>query len=106
MTWLSIRAVVMAMGLLYMLALWSNVYYTKLWIHWFHDHGATISNGSVTIRRTSLVGVGHSKSDLIVPLMRHIVYCVMVGALALYYKALGTEPTMLRMGTILGRPYC
>jgi hypothetical protein len=44
------------------------MYYMGLWIHWFHDHGATISNGSVTIGQTSLVGMGYSRSDSIVPL--------------------------------------
>ena len=38
-------------------------------MHWFRDHGATIPNGTVTIRRTSLVGVGHLRSDSIVSLM-------------------------------------
>ena len=49
------------------------VYYTGLWIHWFHDHDATILNGTVTIRRTSLVGVSHSGSDPIMPLMLRMV---------------------------------
>jgi hypothetical protein len=40
------------------------VCYTGLWIHWFRDHDATIPNGSVTIGRTSLVGVGHSRFEL------------------------------------------
>jgi hypothetical protein len=66
----------------------------------------TISNGSVTIGRTPLVGVGHSRLDSIVPLMLHMVCCVMVRALALYYRFLGTAPTLLRRGNISGRPYC
>jgi hypothetical protein len=49
------------------------VCYTRLRIHWFRDHDATILNSSVTIGRTSLIGVGHSSSDLIVPLMLHTV---------------------------------
>jgi hypothetical protein len=53
------------------------VCYTGLWIHWFRDLGATIPNGSVTIRHTSLVGVGHSRSDSIVPLMLRMVCCAM-----------------------------
>ena len=37
------RAVVMAKGLLYKLHIMvKRVYYTGLWIHWFHDHDATI----------------------------------------------------------------
>jgi hypothetical protein len=82
------------------------VRYVRLWIHWFHDLGATISNDSVTTGRTSLVGVGHSGSDSIVPLMLHTVYYVMARALALYYRSLGTASTLLRMGNISGRPYC
>jgi hypothetical protein len=80
--------------------------YTGLWINWFHDLGATIPNGSVTIGWTSLVGVGHSRSDSIVPLMLHMVCCAMAGALALYYRSLGTTSTLLRRGNISGRPYC
>ena len=94
----------MAMGLLYMLALWSKVCYTGLWIHWFRDHDATIPNGTVTIGQTSLVGVGHSGSDPIVPLMLLMVYfCAMAEALALYYRSLGTTSTLLRMGKISDR---
>ena len=71
-----------------------------------HDHDATIPNGTVIIGRMSLVGVGHSKSDPIVALMLRTVYfCAMAGALALYYRSLGTASTLLRMGKISGRPY-
>jgi hypothetical protein len=69
------------------------VCYTGLWIHWFCDDGATILNGSVTIVRMSLVGVSHSKSDSIVPLMLGTVCCAMAEAL-------------LRKDNILGRPNC
>jgi hypothetical protein len=79
--------------------------YTGLWIHWFHDHGATIPNGLVTIERTSLVGVSHSKSDLIMPLMSRTVCCTMTRVLALYYRSLGTASTLLRSGNISGKPY-
>ena len=34
----------------------------------------------------SLVGVGHSRSDSIVPLMLPTVCCAMAGAVALYYR--------------------
>jgi hypothetical protein len=80
------------------------VYYTGLWIHWFHDHGAAISNGLFTIGHTSLVGVGHSRSDLIVLLMLCTICCAMAGVLALYYRSLKTAPNLLRMGNISGRP--
>jgi hypothetical protein len=80
------------------------VCYTGLWIHWFRDHGATIPNGLVTIKRTSLVGVGYSRSDSIVPLMLHTVCCAIDVALALYYRSLVTILTLLRMGNISGRP--
>jgi hypothetical protein len=77
-----------------------HVCYMGLWIYWFLDHDATIFNGSVTIEQTSLVGVGHSRSDSIVSLMLHTVCCEMAGALTLYYKFLGTAPTLLRRGNI------
>ena len=100
-----VRAVVMAMDLLYMLALWLNVCYTGLWIYWFHDHDVTILNGTVTIGRTLLVSVGHSGSDPTVPLMlRTVCFCVMARALALYYRSLGTASTLLRRGKISGKP--
>jgi hypothetical protein len=54
--------------------------------------------------QTSLVGVGHSRSDLIVLLMLCMVYCAMAGALALYYRSLGIVPTLLRRGIISDRP--
>ena len=58
-----------------------------------------------SILRTSLVGVGHLRLDSIVPLMLCTVYCAMAGALALYYRPLGTAPTLLRKGNISSRPY-
>jgi hypothetical protein len=82
------------------------VCYTGLWIHWFHDLGAIISNDSVTTRRTSLVGVGHLRSDLIVPLMLCMVCYAMAGVLALYYRSIRTASTLLRKENILGRLYC
>jgi hypothetical protein len=82
------------------------VCYMRLWIHLFRDLNATIPNGSVTIGQTSLVGVGHSRSYSIVPLMLSTVCYAMAGALALYYRSLGTALILLRMGDILGRPYC
>jgi hypothetical protein len=82
------------------------VCYTGLWIHWFRDLDITIPNGSVTIGRTSLVGVGHSRLDSIVPLMLRTVSYAMVGVLALYYRFLGTASTLLRRGNISGIPYC
>jgi hypothetical protein len=85
--------------------LWSNVCVIwRFWIHWFCDLGAIISNGSVTIKRTSLVGVGHSRLDSIVLLMLRTVCCAKAGALALYYRSLGIAPTLLRMGNMSGRP--
>jgi hypothetical protein len=85
--------------------LWSNVCVMRgLWIHWFCDLDATIPNGSVTTRQTSLVGVGHSGLDPIMPLMLRTVYYAMVGTLALYYRYLGTASTLLRRGNISSRP--
>jgi hypothetical protein len=65
----------------------------------------TIPNGSITIGWTSLVGVGHSRSALIMPLMLRTVCGAMAGALALYYRFLGIAQTLLRRGNISGRPY-
>jgi hypothetical protein len=69
-----------------------------LWIHWFRDHNATISNGSVTTGWTSLVSVGHSRSDSIVSLMLRRVCYAMAEVLTLYYRFLGTESILLRRG--------
>ena len=81
------------------------VCYTGLWIHWFCDHDATIPNGTVTIGRTSLVGVGHLGSDPILPLMLHTVcFRAMAGALALYYRSLEIASTLLRRDKVSGRP--
>jgi hypothetical protein len=75
------------------------VCYTGLWIHWFRDLGTTILNGLVTTGWTSLVGVGHSRSDSIVPLMLRTVCYAMDGALALYYRSLVIASILLRMNT-------
>jgi hypothetical protein len=85
--------------------LWSNVCVIwRLWIHWFHDLSLTIPNGSVTIGRTLLVGVGHSRLDSIMLLILRIVCCAIAGALVLYYRSFGTVSTLLKMGNISGRP--
>jgi hypothetical protein len=80
------------------------VCYTGLWIHWFRDLIATIPNGLVTTGRTSLVGMGHSRSDSIVPLMLCTVRYAMAGALVLYNWLLGMASTLLRRGNISGQP--
>ena len=102
-----VRAVVIAMSLLYRLHIMvKRVYYTGLWIHWVRDRDATILNGTVIIGWMLLVDVGHSGLDPIVPLKLHTVcFCAMAGALALYYKSLGIASTLLRRGKISGRPY-
>jgi hypothetical protein len=82
-----------------------RVCYTGLWIHWFCDLDATISNGSVITRRMSLIGVGHSRLDSIVPLMLRTICYEMVRALSLYYRSLGAASTLLRRSNILGRLY-
>jgi hypothetical protein len=95
------------MGLLYMLALWSNVCVIR-------DFGSIgyvtlvqpFNNGLVIAGRMSLVGVGHSRLDSIVPLMLCTVYCAMVGALTLYYRSLRTRSALLRRVNISGRSYC
>jgi hypothetical protein len=105
MTWYSGTFVSNGHGLTIHVSFMVNVCYTRLWIHWFRDPGTTIPNCSVTVGWTSLVGVGHSRSDSIVPLMLRTVCCAMVGALTLYYRSIGTTSTLLRRGSILGRLY-
>jgi hypothetical protein len=57
--------------------------------------------------RTNIIsGVGHLKSNSVMPLVLRTVCCVMVGAPALYYRSIKTASTLLRRGNILGRPYC
>ena len=81
------------------------VCYTRLWIYWFRDYGATIPNSTVTIGRTSLAGVGHSRPDPIMPLMLcSVFFHAMAGALALYYMSLEIASTLLRRGKISGKP--
>jgi hypothetical protein len=80
------------------------VCYMRAVDHWFRDLDATIPNGLVTTGRTSLVGLDHLGSDSIVPLMLRRVCCTMAGALALYYRSLGTASTLLRRGNISGKP--
>jgi hypothetical protein len=93
------------MGLLYRLHIMVKcVCYIGLWIQWFCDLGATIPNGSVTIGHTSLVGVYHSRSDSIVPLMLRMVCCAMARALTLHYRSIETVPTLLKMDNISSRP--
>ena len=70
------------------------------------DHNATISNGTVTIGWTLLVGVDHSRSDSIMLLMLRTVCCAMARALTLYDRPLEIALTLLRMDNILGRLYC
>jgi hypothetical protein len=82
------------------------VCYTRLWIYWLRDPGATIPNGLVTIGQTSLVGIGHSRSDSIVLLMLNTVCCTMAGALTLYYKSIRIASTLLRMDNISSKSYC
>jgi hypothetical protein len=52
----------------------------------------------------SLVGVGHSGSNPIVLLMLRTICYIMVEALTLYYRSIGTASTLLRMDNISGRP--
>jgi hypothetical protein len=78
--------------------------HTGLWIHWFRDLNATIPNVSVTTGMMSLVGVGHSGLDPLMPLMLRTVCCTMAGALALYYRSIRIVSTLLRRGNILGKP--
>ena len=101
-----VHAVWTAIGLLYRLHIMVKcVCYTGHLIHWFRDYSVTSPNGSVTIGRTSLVGVGHSRSDSVVLLILCTICCAMAGAPALYYRSIGTTPTLMRRDNISGIPY-
>jgi hypothetical protein len=55
--------------------------------------------------RTYIIsGVGHPRSDLVVPLMLWTVAYNGQG-IGIYYSSFGIVPTLLRMGNISGRPY-
>jgi hypothetical protein len=57
--------------------------------------------------RTDVInGMGHLRSDSVVPLVLRTVCCAMAGVPTLYYRSLETASTLLRMGNISGRPYC
>ena len=51
-------------------------------------------------------GMGHPRSNSIVPLVLCMVCCAIARVLALYYRSLRTASTLLRRGNISGRPYC
>jgi hypothetical protein len=57
--------------------------------------------------RTDVIrGVGHPRSDSVVPLVLRMVCCTINGTPALYYKSLGIVSILLKICDILGRPYC
>jgi hypothetical protein len=77
----------MAMGLLYMLALWSNVCVIRgFGSISFVTTMQPFSMVIFTIGRTSLVSVGHPKSGSVMSLMLRTVCYAMARALALYYR--------------------
>ena len=54
--------------------------------------------------RTDVIsGVGHPRSDSVMPLVLRMVCCAMVRAPVLHYRSLGIASTLLRMGNISGR---
>jgi hypothetical protein len=81
-----------------------HVCYMGLWIYCFLDLGVIIPKGSVIIGRTSLINMGHSGSDSIMPLMLRMVCCAITEKLVLYYRSFGTAPTLLRNGNISSKP--
>ena len=48
-------------------------------------------------RMDVISGVGHPRSNSVVPLVLHMVCCAMAGAPIMYYRSLGTASTLLRM---------
>jgi hypothetical protein len=81
MTWYTDMCGIMAMGLLYKLILWSNVCVG------FGSNGFVTKMQSFSMdghyRMDVISGVGHLRSDLVVPLMLRTVCCAMAGASAL-----------------------
>jgi hypothetical protein len=103
MTWYTDTCGIIAMGLLYRLTLGSNVcvgfgsngFVTKMQPFPIDSHYMTdITNG-----------VGHPRSNSVMPLVLHTVCCTVTGAPALYYRSLGTASILLRMSNISSRPY-
>jgi hypothetical protein len=57
--------------------------------------------------RTNIIsGVGHPRSDSVMPLVLRMICCAMAGALTLYYRSFGTALTLLRRDNISGKLYC
>jgi hypothetical protein len=108
MTWYTDMCGIMAMDLLYGLALWSMCVYL--------GGGGFQSNDFLTkMQPFPLDGhymmdvinsVGHPRSNLVILLVLRTICCTMVRALALYYRSLKTVSILLRICNISGRPYC
>jgi hypothetical protein len=87
---------IMVMSLLYGLALWSmcvwgggfgsNAFMTKMQSFLMDGH----------YRIDVISGVGHLRSDSVVPLVLHAICCEMTGIPVLYYRSLGTASTLLK----------
>jgi hypothetical protein len=72
------------------------------------EHVGFGSNGFV-IKMQSFPIDGHYKTDIISDVgypKLDLVVMLMAGALALYYRSLGTVSILLRRGDISGRLYC
>jgi hypothetical protein len=96
MTWYTDMCGIMAMSLLYRLALWSMC---------VGGGRGALDPMDGHYRMYVISGVGHLRSDSIVPLVLLMVCCAIVGAPALYYRSFGTASTLLRVGNISSRPY-
>ena len=105
MTWYTGMCIIMAMGLLYRLTLWSVCVWGA-----FESNGFVIKTQPFLLDghyRTDVIsGVGHPMLDSVMLLVLRTVCCAMAGAPVLYYRSLGTVSTLLRRGNISGRPYC
>ena len=104
MTWYTGTCGIMAMGLLYKLALWLVCVCRGFGSNSFMTNDAAIPMDGHY--RTNIISdVGHPWSDSVMLLMLCTVQFAMAGALALYYRSFGTASTLLRKDNISSRPY-
>jgi hypothetical protein len=98
---------IIAMGLLYGLALWSMC--VCVGGGGFRSNGFVIKMQPFPMDghyRTDVInGVGHPRLNPVMSLLLRTVCSAMAGAPTLYYRSLGTASTLLRRGSISGRPY-
>ena len=99
----SVHAVVIAIHVSFMVksVLYGDLDPLVLWPQCNHSQWYGYYRTNI-ISRCGPLGVGPDCA----PMLRTVCFHAMAGALALYYRSLGTASTLLRMGKISRRPYC